>query len=119
MWTIEDHERAALAQAQKDNFREDVVDHVLAKLQLPEADDAGRLRENVRTQYDNADTLLGKYPNATYKSYVFMTLIYSVLPAEVMASKEPWTWLENDRVGINTRVELAYHIMRDAMKEGN
>lgn len=112
VWTIEEHERSALANAHKERFRKEVVEHVLAKLKVPDLVEGEELRRRVDEQYEKADAFLSLHPKATYKSYVFMTLIFCVLPPDIMETPEPWVWLNNMRIGINTRVNLAYKITR-------
>ncbi len=118
MWTLEDHERAALADASQLRARKEVVDHARAKLALPDDVDEAALRGDLERSYDQADQFLRDYPNSSYKSYVFMTLIYTTLKPEVMRSPEPWIWLKNDRVGINTRVDLAYRMTKQTVNGG-
>ena len=114
MWILEDAEKEALSTAQKRNLRETVINHAQDKLRLPRGADPVVMREVLAQSYDAAARFLQGYPDASYRSYVFLTLIHAMLGPQVMSSPEPWNWLGNDRIGINCRVDLAYRIAKDA-----
>ena len=118
MWTLENHERQALAAAQRALAREDIVDHGRAKLDLPAVVDKATLRQDLIRAHDQARGFLNRYPEASYRTYVLATLICTLLRDEVLKAPEPWVWLKNDRVGANTRVDLAYRIMKSTVNRG-
>lgn len=118
MWRIEDHELAALAEVSRDRRKEATIDHVRAKLVLPEGVDEKALKTDLGRSYDLAERFLAPYPEASYKSYVFMALVFTLLKPEVMSSPEPRVWLNNRQIGINTRVDLAYRIMKATVNGG-
>ena len=114
MWILEDAEKEALSTAQKRNLRETVINHAQDKLRLPRGADPVVMREVLAQSYDAAARFLQGYPDASYRSYVFLTLIHAMLGPQIISSPEPWNWLGNDRIGINCRVDLAYRIAKDA-----
>lgn len=114
MWTLEDTEKEALAAAQKRDLRERVINHAQGKLRLPHGADPVGLRDVLAQSHDAAARFLQRYSDASYRSYVFLTLIHAMLGPQVMSSSAPWIWLGNDRIGINCRVDLAYRIAKDA-----
>lgn len=114
MWVLEDNEIEALGAAQKRNLRETVINHAQDKLQFPPGVDPTQTRGMLTQSYDAAEIFLRRYPDATYRSYVFLTLIHIMLGPEVMSSPEPWKWLNNDRIDIDCRINLAYRIAKDA-----
>ncbi|MEL6678415.1 MAG: hypothetical protein AAFQ51_06885, partial [Pseudomonadota bacterium] len=118
MWTLEDHNRQALAAAQRALAREDIVDHARAKLDLPAVVDEATLRQDPIRAHDRAAGFLKRYPEASYKTHVLAPLIFTLLRDEVLKAPEPWVWLKNDRVGVNTRVDLAYRIMKSTVNGG-
>lgn len=119
MWTLEDHEREALANAAANEFRSDVVDHALAKLQFNTSevsdDDLHKIGEKL---FDISHQFLGKYPEANYKSYVFMVMLHFIKGIEEMGKPYMQDSLQNDRIGINTRVQFSYDIARLALERG-
>jgi len=119
MWVLEDHEREALANAAKNEFRSDVVDHALAKLQFGTTglSEEG-FQEIGEKLFDISHELLGKYPEATYKSYVFMVMLFFIKGIEEMNKPYMKKSLNNERIGINTRIQSAYDITRIMMEKG-
>lgn len=119
MWTLEDHEREALANAAKNEFRADVVDHALAKLQFDTSeisdDDLQKIGGKL---FDMTHAFLGNYPEAHYKSYVFMVMLYFIKGIEEMNKPYMQDSLRNDRIGVNTRVQFSYDIARIMMEKG-
>ncbi|WP_147253001.1 hypothetical protein [Thalassospira profundimaris] len=117
-WTLEDHEREAIANSATRAFRSDVVDHALSKLRFNDAeisqDDLQKIGEML---FDHAHELLGKYPEANYKSYVLMVMLYFIQGIEEINKPHMQEALTNDRIGINTRVQCAYGIVRYFMNE--
>lgn len=118
-WILEDHERAALSGAQKKRSRDEIVDHARDKLIIPNDLDEITIRLNLEHCCDKAQIFLEKYPHSSYKTHVYMTLIYSLVPPELMDTPEPWLWLKNERIGINTRVDLAYKITKNAVNSAS
>lgn len=119
MWTLEGHEREALTNAARNEFRSDVVNHALAKLQFDTTelsrDDFRKIGEKL---FDISHAFLGKYAEATYKSYVFMVMLYFIKGIEEMNKSYMQESLTNDRININTRVQFSYDIARVMMEKG-
>jgi hypothetical protein len=119
MWTLENHEREALANAAKNEFRSDVVNHALSKLKFkPLEVPRGDLQKIGEKLFDISHEFLGKYPEANYKSYVFMVMLYFIKGIKEMEKPYMKESLNNDRIGINTRVQFSYDIARIMMERG-
>lgn len=119
MWVIEDHEVDALADVCKRREKDRIIDHARAKMVFAAAVPESEIRAVLEDRYEKVDAFLSSYSEASYKSYVLATLIFAIIKPEVMATATPWDWLKNDRVGINTRVDLAYRMTKDRVREAS
>jgi len=113
MWYLEDHEREALAKASTNEFRVKVIDHALSKLNFADENiPEDHLYEIAEKLFDLSHEFLKNYPEAAYKSYVFMVMLYFIKGVDEMHKPYIQDTLRNDRIGINTRVKCIYDITR-------
>lgn len=116
VWILEDHERAALASVSHDKFRQDVIAHARRKAVFkPELSehDYQKIAEMI---FSRVHSFLGRYPNATYDSYVRMMLVYFIRGIEQVEGPYMQATLQNDRIAINTRAQIAYDLTKVFMK---
>lgn len=127
MWTIEKGDQTALAAPGVAAFESDVIAHVRRKLVLQPPVDEAAVTADIEQAYARARGLLALYDEgaprhrfglgAGYDTHVRLTLLWAVLGKSNMGQTGPSLWLNNDRIGINTRVWLAYTVSLAALKD--
>ena len=106
-----------MATVSHDRFRRDVIAHVRRKARFdPELSDHD-YRKIAEMMFERVHAFLGRYPNATYDSYVLMMLTYFVRGIEQVEGEHMQATLRNDRIGINTRARVAYDLTKVLMRE--
>ena len=116
VWILEDHERAALASVSHNKFRRDVISHVRRKAIFTPELSQHDYQKIAEMMFSRVHSFLGRYPNATYDSYVMMMLVYFVRGIEQVEGPDMQATLRNDRIGINTRARVAYDLTKVFMK---
>ena len=127
MWTISDTDKAALSSPTRSEFRSRVIARARQSLDLAAPVDEQAVGQSLEYAYDRARGFLELYdPDqarhvhdqvATEDSHLHLTLMWAMLGDRVMMQGEPWVWLNNDRISINTRINLAFRITRNALRE--
>lgn len=119
-WVVNKTDREAFQSTMDDDFREKVVKHALSKLSFKNQDinqrELSTIGNAIYSEY--VAPYLNKYEDANYSSYVFMVMLYFIKGINEMNKPYMQDSLQNDRIGINTRVYCAYRITRQRL-EGN
>lgn len=117
-FVLTDHQRAPNQQRIRDEFRDEVIDHVRRKaVFVPEIPD-DVFRKIALFHYERVDAFLRNYDTASYESYVRLMLVYIMRGTEQVEGPHMQPTLRNEHFGINTRVQMAYDLCKRFMQEG-
>ncbi|MEM1375489.1 MAG: hypothetical protein AAGF78_14015 [Pseudomonadota bacterium] len=118
MLKISDAQRLAANAGRKDAFRQKVISHALQKVQFatPARDDD--VNSVADLLYDYVDWYLKDHERATYDSYVMMMVVYFIRGIDAVHGPDMQATLQNPRIGINTRVRVAYEISKVFLRSG-